>query len=271
MRLKTLEVFDLTPYPSNPKFSPMRFLILLLLFLPLACTSDAPPMGMQINNRDSLPVMETRGVSKLISDSGIVRYKVIAEEWRVYDKTMPQRQEFPKGVYLERYDNNQSANLFITADTAYCFDQYLWKLRGRVLMNDRQKQVTYTSEELYWDMREHKFYSNVPMKIQEPDRLIQGDRFESNEQMTTYKVSRSSGYMPLNDSASKPDSVTTTKPAIALDSVKESKLGKPIKSTPEKPVLQQKSKSKSQMPQFNQQPLKLKSRFGDKQRATPSR
>lgn len=249
----------------------MRFLIFLLLFLPLACTSDAPPMGMQINNRDSLPVMETRGVSKLISDSGIVRYKVIAEEWRVYDKTMPQRQEFPKGVYLERYDNNQSANLFITADTAYCFDQYLWKLRGRVLMNDREKQVTYTSEELYWDMREHKFYSNVPMKIQEPDRLIQGDRFESNEQMTAYKVSRSSGYMPLNDSASKPDSVTTTKPAIALDSVKESKLDKPIKTTPKKPVLQQKSKSKQQMPQFNQQPLKLKSRFGDKQRATPSR
>lgn len=44
-------------------------------------------MGARVVNRDSLPVMTTRGVSKLITDSGVVRYKIIAEEWRVYDRT----------------------------------------------------------------------------------------------------------------------------------------------------------------------------------------
>ena len=218
----------------------MRYLILFLLFLPLACTSDAPPMGPQVECRDSLPVMATRGVSKLISDSGIVRYKIIAEEWLVYDKTLPQRQEFPKGVYLERYDNHQSVNLHITADTAYCYDQYLWKLRGRVLMNDREKQTTYRSEELYWDMRKHIFYSTVPMTIQEPDRLIQGDRFESDEQMSSYKVTNSSGYMPVKTSSATADSTTaapapmTNSPIIPLKKELQKSAGKPQLPKPQK-------------------------------------
>ncbi len=216
----------------------MRFLFLLLLILPLACTSDAPPLGPQVDCRDSLPVMTTRGVSKLISDSGIVRYKIIAEEWQVYDKTFPQRQYFPKGVYLERYDNNASVNLHISADTAFCFDQYLWKLRGRVVMNDREKQVTYTSEELYWDMRKHIFYSHVPMSLQEPDRLIRGNWFESDEQMKTYKVGTTSGYMPMKTSKAKVDSTDTAQPQQETPTEKPllDERAKPISTTSPVPV-----------------------------------
>ncbi len=211
----------------------MRFLLFLILLLPLACTSDAPPMGPQVDCRDSLPVMATRGVSKLISDSGIVRYKIIAEEWLVYDKTQPQRQEFPKGVYLERYDNNASVNLHITADTAYCFDQYLWKLRGRVVMNDREKKVTYSSEELYWDMRKHIFYSNAPMTLQEPDRLIRGNWFESDEQMKQYKVGTTSGYMPVKTSSAAPDS--TAKDTVVTPTTQPTST---VKKEETKPALQ---------------------------------
>ena len=46
-----------------------------------ACDNGAPPSGSAVRNRDSLPVMVTYGVSKLISDSGVVRYKIISEEW----------------------------------------------------------------------------------------------------------------------------------------------------------------------------------------------
>lgn len=208
----------------------MRYLLLLILLLPLACTSDAPPMGPQVDCRDSLPVMATRGVSKLISDSGIVRYKIIAEEWLVYDKTQPQRQEFPKGVYLERYDDNASVNLHITADTAYCFDQYLWKLRGRVVMNDREKKVTYSSEELYWDMRKHIFYSNAPMTLQEPDRLIRGNWFESDEQMKQYKVGTTSGYMPVKTSSATPDS--TAKDTVVAPTTQPTSTVKKVETKP---------------------------------------
>ena len=88
-------------------------------WLPLSCTNDAPPMGNTVTGRDSLPVMTTYGVSKLITDSGVVRYKIITEEWRIYDKTTPPRWEFPKGLFLERYDNKFKVDLRFAADSAW--------------------------------------------------------------------------------------------------------------------------------------------------------
>ena len=239
----------------------MRFLFILLLILPLACTSDAPPLGPQVVCRDSLPVMTTRGVSKLISDSGIVRYKIIAEEWQVYDKTFPQRQYFPKGVYLERYDNNASVNLHISADTAFCFDQYLWKLRGRVVMNDREKQITYSSEELYWDMRKHIFYSNAPMTLQEPDRLIRGNWFESDEQMKQYKVGTTSGYMPVKTSKANADSTDTPQPKQEAPAItpQQDEKAKPIPTATPVPLNKTIPLNTKKVPAFNatQRPLQL--------------
>lgn len=181
---------------------PMRqllhsFLLVCLVGFGAACSNDAPPQGAAVRNRDSLPVMVTYGVSKLISDSGVTRYKIISEEWRVFDRTRPQRQEFVKGVFLERYDDKFNVNLFITADTAYWYDQNLWELRGRVRVRNEENGTLYRSEQLYWDMGRHEFYSNVYMRIVTPDRDIQGDRFRSDEQMTRYEVSRSRGFLPV--------------------------------------------------------------------------
>ena len=46
-------------------------------------------MGAAITERDSLPVMDTKGVTTLISDSGITRYRVNTAEWLIYDRKNP--------------------------------------------------------------------------------------------------------------------------------------------------------------------------------------
>ena len=124
----------------------LPILLVFLLALTGACGTDAPPTGSAIRGRDSLPVMTTYGVSKLISDSGVVKYKLVAEEWRYYDRTQPARQEFPKGIFMERYDKAFKVDMYLTADTAYCYDNYLWELRGRVFVRERVKGITYSSE-----------------------------------------------------------------------------------------------------------------------------
>jgi LPS export ABC transporter protein LptC len=213
------------------------YFLLTVAVATTACTSEAPPMGAAIESRDSLPVMTTYGVSKLISDSGIVRYKIIAEEWRVFDKTVPQRQEFPKGLYLERYDNNLRTNLHITADTAFCYDQNLWKLRGHVMINDIEKQLVYQSEELYWDMRKHIFYANTHFIIDEPTRHIEGYWFESDEQMKQYKIGGSSGYMPMKTSSTKSDSTaTSTADSASVKGKDKAVEKKPSLQSPAKPI-----------------------------------
>lgn len=173
--------------------------VAMLLIVPFmaACSSEAPPQGDAIENRDSLPVMVTYGCSKLISDSGVMRYKIVAEEWQVFDRTTPQRQTFPKGILLERYDNRFNVDMHITADTAYWYDQNLWELRGHVYMENLANATTFSTEILWWDMRLHEFYSDAFMRVTTATQQLEGDHFRSNESMTRYSVHSSRGYTPM--------------------------------------------------------------------------
>ena len=180
---------------------PLSIVALIGLTALAACQKDTPPIGTLGEPRDSAAVMITNGVSKLISDSGVMRYRVIAERWEVYDHTTPPRQYFPKGLFLQRFDNNFRMDLYVEADSAWCYNSNLWKLKVHVLINDLGPQRTFRTEELFWDMQQHCFYSNIYIKISEPEREIAGDRFWSNEKMTNYRLARSSGFMPMPDSS----------------------------------------------------------------------
>lgn len=172
-------------------------LILILGSLCAGCGNEAPPESAPLTNRDSMPVMVTYGCSKLISDSGIMRYKIIAEEWRVFDHTQPPRQEFLKGIFFMRYDEKFHTDLYITADTAFWYNQSLWELRGRVFVNNMATTTTFGTELLWWDMSRHEFYSDAYMKVTTATQQLEGDHFRSNEAMTQYEIKRSKGYMPM--------------------------------------------------------------------------
>ena len=57
-------------------------------------TNPAPA----IYDRDSVPIMTTYGVNTLISDSGIIKYRIIAEEWEVNEVKHPSRWTFNRYI-----------------------------------------------------------------------------------------------------------------------------------------------------------------------------
>lgn len=85
--------------------------------------SDVKEMGAAITERDSLPVMDTKGVTTLISDSGITRYRVNTAEWLIYDRKKPPYWAFEKGIYLEKFDSLFHTEASIKADTAYYYNK----------------------------------------------------------------------------------------------------------------------------------------------------
>ena len=182
------------------------------LLMPAGCTNEAPPMSQMPQHRDSMALMTTYGVSKLISDSGIMRYRLIAEEWKLFDKTQPPRQEFPRGIFLERLDDNFKMNLYIIADSAWCYDQSLWRLKGKVYILDKENETRFWTEELFWNMDEHRFYSNRYMRIRKPDREMEGNRFTANEQLTQYHIWQSKGFMPMPEERKKTPSEPSMPP-----------------------------------------------------------
>jgi len=168
-------------------------------FALIACEEAKEHTAAAVNERDSASMMVSYGVNTLISDSGVIKYKIVTERWDVNTIKNPSRWTFEKGVFFEQFDQKFHVEAYVQADTAWYFDQMkLWKLRGRVRIRNVNGLV-YTSEELYWDGLRHELYSNVFSRVVTPERTLQGTCFRSDEHMRHYTVSNSKGSFTTED------------------------------------------------------------------------
>lgn len=207
------ETFRLNEYRMLSITIAVGAMVMLVLFS--SCSGRKKEFGEAITERDSLPVMDTRGVVTLVSDSGIIRYRVNAEEWKVYDRKSPSYWAFEKGVYVEKFDSLFQVEASIEADTAYYYDkQKLWKLMSNVHIRNL-KGEKFDTDLLFWDQNKKKVYSDRQVRIEQPDQIIYAVGFESDEQMTKYKFFKTNGIFYI-------DEETGTAPADTLqaDTVK---------------------------------------------------
>ena len=159
----------------------------------LSCTEGKEHTAPAIHDRDSVSMMTSYGVNTLISDSGVIKYKIVTERWDVNTVRQPSRWTFICGIFLEQFDEKFNIQAYIQADTAWYYDQLkLWELRGRVRVRN-VNGLRFTSEELFWDGIKHEFYSNKFSRVVSPERTLQGTYFRSDERMIKYTVSNSKG------------------------------------------------------------------------------
>lgn len=171
---------------------------IVMLFLFSACAKEQP-MTSAITNRDSVPIMITHDVSSYISDSGVVRYKIITEEWKVFDRLDPSHWSFEQGIYLERFDDSLNVEAVIVADTAYYYDkQELWELRGDVHIENIQDEQ-FDTQLLFWNQKSERVYSDRYIRIRQQKRIITGVGFTSNQDFTDYTIKQTQGIFPIKD------------------------------------------------------------------------
>ena len=164
-----------------------------------SCEEQKEHIAPPIYERDSVSVMTTYGVNTLISDSGVIKYKIVTERWDVNTVKNPSCWTFEKGVFFEQFDEKLHVEAYIQADSAWYYDQKkLWHLRGRVRIRNNNG-LLYESEELFWDGLRHELYSNVFSKVTTPERSMEGTYFLSDERMTHYTVSNSKGSFERSD------------------------------------------------------------------------
>lgn len=142
-------------------------------------------------DKETVPSVQDDSVSMLISDSGVVKYHMKAKDWLMFDRASNPHWYFPRGIYIEQFDTAFQKQASIKSDTAWNYtDKKLWHLKGNVFMNNIHGD-TFETEELFWDEKGQKLYSDKYIEIIQPDKLVQrGIGFESNTQMTQYKIFR---------------------------------------------------------------------------------
>lgn len=165
---------------------------IVLLFFFLSCNGGIKDAANFVYDPEIIPDMNTDSVTMLVSDSGLIRYKMIGKTWLAFNQAKDPHSLFPDGFYLEQYDSLFNVVMIVKADSVWYFNnRKLCRLLGNVFIRN-QVGETFTSDELFWDQRTKKIYSDKHVIINRPEkgvlRVLSG--FESNEQMTAYRFLR---------------------------------------------------------------------------------
>lgn len=161
-----------------------------------SCKEEKKEIISAVVDPETFPTMLTTDVSTVISDSGITRYLIETPLWLMYEEATDPYWRFPDGMHLEKYDNDFNTEASIDCDSArYLKNRQLWKLDGYVNIRNTLDEKFLTNQ-LFWDQRAQKIYSDSFIHIERQGKIIEGYGFESDERMTRYHVLRVSGIFP---------------------------------------------------------------------------
>jgi len=73
---------------------------------------------------------------------------------------------------------------------------------------------------LYWDQNTGKVYSDKRIRIEQIDRIIIGQGFESNQEMTDYKINNMEGIFYVDEDAGAMNPPAPTD-SISTDTIKK--------------------------------------------------
>lgn len=168
-------------------------------FFCMSCGNKDKQLGPAVTSRDSTSVITTLGVDMYISEGGIIRYHVIAEEWKIFDKMKPPFYSMEQGVFLEILDSLMQPESTLKADTAYyLIDDKKWHLRHDVHA-ENIKNEEFDTQELYVNNQTDRMYSDSLIRIKQDKQIIVGHGFESNSNLTDYTIRKTEGVFPVTD------------------------------------------------------------------------
>jgi LPS export ABC transporter protein LptC len=110
--------------------------------------------------------------------------------------------EFPQGIELIKYDENQEIISSITADYAKNFEkEEKWEAKNNVVATNAQGD-TLKTEHLIWEEKTERIYTEEFVRIIRPDKIITGIGFQSDQSMQNWRIKNPKGeiYIDVEDS-----------------------------------------------------------------------
>ena len=115
--------------------------------------------------------------------------------------------EFRKGIKITTYQDDSLAkvDLVLTANYAIYYEKReLWEARGNVRGRGEDGRRLYT-QQIFWDEKTDKVYSNVDTKVVDGDDVFVGEGFESDSEFKDWVFRESEGRMWVDASQGEGD------------------------------------------------------------------
>ncbi|WP_417016144.1 LPS export ABC transporter periplasmic protein LptC [Alistipes sp.] len=140
-------------------------------------------------------------LSIINSQNGRRSYHFVTPLLEGYTLAREPYREFRKGIKITTYqdDSLSSVDAVLTANYAiYYQNRELWEAKGNVVVEKSDGKTLYT-QQLFWNARTGKIYSNVDSKIVQNNGrdVFIGEGFESDEEFKDWRFRRMKGRMEV--------------------------------------------------------------------------
>lgn len=175
---------------------PVALLLAVSAILLFSCKSEQEVKEDDVQN---MLTQQSENLTLIYSQNGNLSYRFETPLLERYQLAHEPYMEFRKGVKVETYnDSTHRVDATLTANYAiFLENQQLWEAKGNVIATNATGQKLET-EQLFWNQKSGRIYSNVDSKVTQGEDVIIGEGFESDEQFTDYTFRRPKGKVAVD-------------------------------------------------------------------------
>jgi len=152
-----------------------------------------------ITSESNVPTLSVTNTEILFTKNALIEVKIISKQINRYINIEKPYTEFPQGLYVEFYDSTQIVTSYIKAN--YCIydeTERLWTAENDVVSVSDEGD-TLNTEFLIWDEKTGKIYSDRYVRITNKDGIIHGKGFEANQDLSNWKIKKTSGTISIEN------------------------------------------------------------------------
>ena len=138
-------------------------------------------------------------VTMYYSDKGQLKAVIFAKEFIRNEAAKPAYADIKKGLKVEFYNDSLKIESTLTAKSAR-----MYEVEGNVIVRENvvvvnKKGEQLNTEELVWNQKLDKFYTNKKIKITTPpNQVLYGDGLEANADFSWYKTENLRGNIAVD-------------------------------------------------------------------------
>lgn len=174
----------------------IAILLLGIAVLLFSCENDIQKVK-EYSKVQNQPSIIAEDFETIYSDSTVIRYKLNTPKLIYQEDVEIPYIEYPNGVHIEKYDAKMNITASIRSNYAKYFDkERRWEAKNNVIATNANGD-TLKTEQLLWDEKKEKIYSDEFVKIIRADQVITGIGLEANQDFSNWKIKDPKGTIYL--------------------------------------------------------------------------
>jgi len=180
-------------YPLQSKTMRLSLLLLLLVSLLLTACEEERPVDFQ--PAENAPDQQISSFTLRQTSDGELVWELVAELAKVWDN---EHLTIASNPVVDFYQEERHTAILTADEGTVNMLSNDMEARGGVVVTSDEGAILRT-EILSWDAREEKLFTDEPVSFEKDGTVIHGEGFESNSDLTDWKLANPSGIIAPED------------------------------------------------------------------------